>query len=75
MKKRCVQMMQGFDMGDSTMLFQVVVDDEEAEDITHAGFLTEEEVQTEVLDRLYRVLTGKPEANDVTWLKACFFGE
>lgn len=75
-RKHChVEYSIGFDMeGDANIRFRVLENDE----LEHIRYLTENEIQEEVLSRLERVLMIADDASvaeDVEWLKMCFFKE
>lgn len=65
---KVVQVARGFDMdGDATMLFQTF--DENGD---HVRYLSEDEINEEVLSRLERVLARRSEPGDREWLQYCF---
>lgn len=71
MKGKRVFMVRGVDMDlDPTMLFEI-----RSLSMQHRRYLKWEEIQEEVLDRLYCVLNGKASRADIDWLNRCFFGE
>lgn len=71
MKGKRVFMVQGVDMDlDPVMLFEI-----RSWRMEHRRYLAWEEIEVEVLDRLYRVLNGKASKADIDWLNRCFFEE